>query len=233
MRKQYSQNLKTLREKIKISSEIETQEIDYVLRWLKNKNLKKKMKVKKININELKDWHNDCKGNLFHKSKQFFGITGIKVTNARKREISSWDQPILTQKHGGVLAILMREKNNGVIEFLLYARREPGDLNLKLCPTFSATQSNINLAHGGKKTLLTDLILKCKKKNLISKTIHFEEGARFWRKPNQNLLINVDKKEQIKIKNDDFIWLNLSQIKKLNFVDGVINPFVKTILFMI
>ena len=233
MKKKYYQNLKILRNKIKISSLIETQEINYVLKWLRKKNLKNKMQVKRVNIEELKDWYNDGKGNLLHKSKQFFGITGIKVASAHKREISSWDQPILTQKHGGVLAILMREKKNGIIEFLLYARREPGDSNIKLCPSFSATQSNINLAHGGKKTLLTNLVFDHKKSNLIAKTIHFEEGARFWKKPNQNLIIKVDKKEQLKINNKDFVWLNLSQIKKLNLIDGVVNPFVKTILFMI
>ena len=233
MKKQYSQNLKILRKKIKSSSKIEVQEIDYVLRWLKRKNLKSKMKVKKVNVVELKDWHNDGKGNLFHKSKQFFEIRGVKITSAHKREVPSWDQPILTQKHGGVLAILMRERKNGIIEFLLYARREPGDENIKLCPSFSATQSNINLAHGGKKTLLSNLVFNHKKSNLIAKTIHFEEGARFWKKSNQNLIIKVNKKDQSIINNSDFIWLNLSQIKKLNLIDGVVNPFVKTILFMI
>ena len=127
----------------------------------------------------------------------------------------------------------MREKKNRVIEFLLYARKEPGDINLKLCPSFSATQSNINLAHGGKKTPLTDIILDKKGTNLICKTIHYEEGARFWRKTNQNLLIKINEKRQSKIKGKDFIWLNMSQIKKLNLIKGIINPFVKTILFMI
>ena len=73
MKKIYYQNLKILRNKIKISSLIENQKIDYVLKWVKKKNLKNKMKIKKINIDELKDWHKDGKGNLFHKSKQFFG----------------------------------------------------------------------------------------------------------------------------------------------------------------
>ena len=50
---------------------------------------------------------------------------------------------------------------------------------------------------------------------------------------NQNLIIKINKKEQLKINNKDFMWLNLSQIKKLNLIDGVVNPFVKTILFMI
>ena len=231
--KKYYQNLNTLRNKIKISSRIEMQEIDYVLKWLKKRNSENKMKIKKIKVNELKDWSSDSAGNLFHKSKQFFGVMGIKVTGANEREIVSWDQPILTQKHGGILAILMREKKSGIIEFLLCARREPGDTKIKLCPSFSATQSNINLAHGGKKTLLSNLIFNHKKSNLIAKTIHYEEGARFWQKSNQNLIIRIDKKDQLKINNKSFIWLNLSQIKKLNLTNGVINPFVKTILFMI
>ena len=231
--KKYYQNLNTLRNKIKISFRIEMQEIDYVLKWLKIRNSENKMKIKKIKVNELKDWSSDSGGNLFHKSKQFFGVMGIIVTGAREREIVSWDQPILTQKHGGILAILMREKKEGIIEFLLCARREPGDSNIKLCPSFSATQSNINLAHGGKKTLLTNLVFNHKKSNLIAKSIHFEEGARFWKKSNQNLIIKIDKKQQLKINNKDFIWLNLSQIKRLNLIDGVVNPFVKTILFMI
>ena len=231
--KKYYQNLNTLRNKIKISSKIEMQEIDYVLKWLKKRNLKNKMKVKKIKVNELNDWSSDSGGNLFHKSKQFFGVMGIKVASASEREVVSWDQPILTQKHGGILVILMREKKNGIIEFLLCARKEPGDTKIKLCPSFSATQSNINLAHGGKKTLLSNLIFNHKKTNLIAKTIHYEEGARFWQKSNQNLIIKINKKDQLKINNKGFIWLNLSQIKKLNLINGVINPFVKTILFMI
>ena len=233
MKKKYHQNLKKLRDKIKISSEIEVQEISYVLKWLKLRNLKNKMKVKKININQVRDWSHDKNGNLFHKSKQFFGIEGVKVSSAFGREVSFWNQPIMTQKHGGILAILTREKKNGIVEFLLYARKEPGDIKLKLCPSFSATQSNINLAHGGKKTPLSNLVIDNKRSNLIGKTVHFEEGARFWRKSNQNLLLKIDKKDQLKINNSNFIWLNLSQIKKLNLVDGIINPFVKTILFMI
>ena len=69
MKKKYHQNLKKLRDKIKISSKIEVQEINYVLKWLKLRNLKNKMKVKKININQVRDWHHDKNGNLFHKSK--------------------------------------------------------------------------------------------------------------------------------------------------------------------
>jgi oxidase EvaA len=226
-----NKNLEIFRDKVLISAKKEKKNIQDVLFWLRKRNKENKMKVQKISVNQLKDWNIDKNGNLRHKSGQFFSVEGVKVSGAVEREVSNWQQPILNQKHGGILAILTRE-NNGVIEFLLFARKEPGDSNIKLCPSFSATQSNINRAHGGKKTPLSEFILS-KNKNLICETLHFEEGARFWKKPNKNLLISIDYKKSLKIKNPDFIWLNLSQIKKLNLKKGILNPFVKTILFII
>ncbi len=224
--------LKQFRKKIEFSKKIENKNISDVLKWYKNRIKIDKTKVKKIPISKLKDWKISPNGNIYHKSKQFFSLEGVRVKSASNREVKNWDQPLLFQKHGGILAILVRERNN-IIEFLLNARREPGDGKgeLKLCPTFSATQSNINRAHGGKKTQLSDLILN--NKNIIAKTIHYEEGARFWKKPNQNWLLYINKKQQKKIVGKNFIWLNLSQIKKLNLKKGIINPFVKTILFII
>tara|TARA_B100000989_G_scaffold118628_1_gene87372 strand:- start:1428 stop:2111 length:684 start_codon:yes stop_codon:yes gene_type:complete len=220
-----------LRKKILLSQSIENKDINNILKWLKRRNKTNKMRVSKVPVNTLNNWYIKKNGNLFHKSGQFFSVEGVKVENAIERETSSWSQPILNQKHGGILAILTRT-NNDIVEFLLFARKEPGDNSIKLCPSFSATQSNINRAHGGRKTPLSDFVLN-NKKNIISETIHFEEGARFWKKPNKNVIINVDYKKSLKIKNPDFIWLNLSQIKKLNLKKGLLNPFVKTILFTI
>ena len=216
-----------------ISSKKEKQDIKQILEWLEKKNKLNKMRSKKVPINKLNDWNVKRNGNIYHKSTQFFSIEGVKINSAVEREVKNWDQPILNQKHGGVLAILTKKRSNGIIEFLLFARKEPGDKNIKLCPSFSATQSNINLAHGGKKTDLSNIILNAKKKNIIGETIHYEEGARFWRKPNKNLIILLEQKDYKKITNKNFIWLNLTQIKKLNQIKGIINPFVKTILFMI
>ena len=220
-----------LRKKILLSQNKENKNINNILKWLKGRNKINKMRVRKIPVNQLKDWHIKKNGNLFHKSGQFFSVEGVKVENAIERETSNWQQPILNQKHGGILAILTRT-NKGIVEFLLFARKEPGDTSIKLCPSFSATQSNINRAHGGKKTPLSEFVLN-NKKNIICETIHYEEGARFWKKPNKNVIIDVNYKKSLKIKNPDFIWLNFSQIKKLNFKKGVLNPFVKTILFII
>ena len=37
---------------------------------------------------------------------------GVKTSGASNREVSSWTQSILTQKHGGVLAFISRQTKN-------------------------------------------------------------------------------------------------------------------------
>ena len=60
--------------------------------------------------------------------------------------LSATDYDLIQQWEcrGIPINVVCRGIKNGIIEFLLFARREPGDKNLKLCPSFSATQSNIN-----------------------------------------------------------------------------------------
>ena len=102
--------------------------------------------------------------------------------------MNSWTQPILTQKHGGVLAFISRIVKNKV-EFLIDAKTEPGDdSNIKLCPSFQATQSNMNRAHGGKLPNFYEIVIKLNKAKLIYSTSHNEEGARFWKKSNLNVM---------------------------------------------
>ena len=224
-----NKNYLLLKNILKKSEKIEEKKIDHVLHWLKKISNKDKTKTKIVKLEELDNWiFKD--GKIFHKSKQFFSIEGIKIKNAYNREVKNWSQPILSQKHGGYLAIIFKIEKS-VPKFLLLARREPGDQNLKLCPSFSATQSNINRAHGGKLTNLYNLISN--KRKIFLKTYHYEEGARFIKKINCNLLIKINKKDERFIKDKNFIWLTKSQISKLNFKKGILNPFVKTIMSMI
>ena len=67
------------------------------------------------------------------------------------REVASWDQPIYTQPEGGILGLVARETPDRGVEFLLYAKAEPGNIGvLQLCPSVQSTWSNIRRAHGGK-----------------------------------------------------------------------------------
>ena len=120
-------NLEEFKEKIQNTRHKEDRNIDNLLRWREKFLKKTPVSSKLINFNEVKDWKSDDNGNIHHKSGQFFIVQGVRTTGASNREVNTWDQPILSQKHGGVLAFLSRETKEKGIQFLLEAKTEPGD----------------------------------------------------------------------------------------------------------
>ena len=114
------------------------------------------------------------------------------------------------------------------MNFYPEAKTEPGDGDdIKFCPSYQATISNINKAHGGNKPKLSDIVLNSKGAELIFATSHNEEGGRFWKKTNYNLILLLNKNNNSLIKDKNFIWASLSQIKKLSLINNKVSPFVK------
>ena len=103
----------------------------------------------------------------------------------------------------------------------------------KISPSFQATQSNMNRAHGGKKPIFYDIVVQLKGAELIYYTIHNEEGARFWKKSNWNVIVKLKDPFDKRIKGKNYKWVSLTQLKSLALRDCCVNPFVKTILFML
>ena len=226
--------LKKFKKSLKNSEKKEITEIQSLISWRKKLQNKIKTKSKLINVKQIKDWFFDNNKNLHHKSKQFFKIRGVETKGADGREINSWTQPILTQKHGGVLAFIVRETKELGVQFLVEAKVEPGDNSqIKISPSFQATQSNMNRAHGGKIPDFFDIVIKNRGAELIYYTIHNEEGARFWQKSNWNVIVKLKNPYDKRIKGDNYKWVSLTQIKKIALKNRIVNPFVKTILFML
>ena len=215
-------------------SHLEKSDIKPILSWIKARQKKNKSASKIINLNKCEGWYFDKNSNLHHKSGQFFKIKGVETKGAMGREVKSWTQPILTQKHGGVLAFISRQSKKYGTQFLIDAKIEPGDDSIiKISPSFQATQSNMNQAHGGKKPKFYDIVIQQKSAELIYYTIHNEEGARFWKKSNWNVIVNLKNPNDKRIKGSNYKWVSFKQIKKLALINRYVNPFVKTILFIL
>ncbi len=233
----FKRNLKKLnsfKKEMKKYEHIEDTDVTSILKWVKARQKKVKTVSKLINLNQCKDWFLDKNNNLFHKSQQFFKVKGVETKGAAGREVKSWTQPILTQKHGGVLAFISRQTKKYGTQFLIDVRIEPGDDSiLKISPSFQATQSNMNRAHGGKRPKFYDIVIQNKGAELIYYTIHNEEGARFWKKSNWNVIVKLKNPNDRRIKGDNYRWVSFKQIKKLALKNRYVNPFVKTILFIL
>jgi len=183
-----------------------------ITKWLNNQKKKNKLSVKIINLNKIDKWTYD-NDTISHKSKKFFKIIGIKVLSNFYK--TSWDQPIIKQNEVGVLGIIKDKKSK---KYLLQAKVEPGNINkLQLAPSVQATKSNYTGVHGGLKVPYIDYFLKTKKKINFNQS---EQGFRYYKKFNSNILINNIKNFK---KASNYYWFTKKEIMFLLKKKNIIN----------
>ncbi len=188
-----------------------------LINWLNKQKKLNKLKIQKKNINNLKDWKFK-KNSIFHKTNNFFSIKPFLFKQKNKKIF----QPLIVQREEGILGIIKQSKQ-GKDYYLLQSKIEPGNINgIQISPTIQATKSNYQRKHGGKKTLFLDYFLKPKRNlKIISKVKLSEQGSRFLKKNNWNILLET-KKISIPIKKN-YRWLTKEDIKNLINKKNMIN----------
>jgi len=202
------------------------QKYDEFLAWFEEKN-NNYFVVEQIAFSELDQW-SFTSGNesLVHKSGKFFRIEGIKV-QTNFGEITEWEQPIINQPEIGILGVLTKVIN-GVRYFLMQAKMEPGNVNiLQLSPTVQATKSNFSRVHKGKLPNYLEYFVDSSKSKTLIDQLQTEQGGRFLRKRNRNIVIEVT--EEIEVL-EDFCWLTLFEIKKLLKIDNFVNMDARSVI---
>jgi len=196
-------------------------------KWLEDMNRKILFKIKQVPLYKTKGWYFDDRKNFRHQSGKFFSIEGIKV-KTNSGNVLEWSQPIIRQPEIGILGILCK-KYNGILYFLMQAKVEPGNINkVQISPTVQATKSNFSQVHGGKVPPYLEYFLNMDNKiSIIVDQLQSEQGARFFKKRNRNMIIEIQ--DEIKVL-DNFCWLTLGQIKKLLLYPNIINMDTRTVL---
>ena len=200
--------------------------IPEILDWIRKQNEAVKVHIRRTSFNQLSQWTFDEKlQNLRHVSGSFFSIDGIRV-QTNWGGTPEWEQPIINQPEIGILGIIVREIG-GVLHFLMQAKIEPGNVNnVQISPTLQATKSNYTLVHKGTKPKYLEYFLDPGKTVLLDQ-LQSEQGARFLRKRNRNIIIQV--KEEISLY-DNFVWLTLGQIIRLIGFDNIVNMDTRTVI---
>lgn len=194
--------------------------------WIVSRNREVKVSVERIPLADMDKWHIDEDGSIHHDSGRFFSIVGIDV-KTDYGDNHHWRQPIINQPEVGYLGILTKEFD-GVLYCLMQAKIEPGNVNcVQISPTIQATKSNYSRVHAGKSPNYLDYFVNAKPENIILDQLQSEQGARFLRKRNRNIIIKV--KDDIDVL-QDFCWMTLGQIKELMHYDNLVNMDTRTVL---
>jgi oxidase EvaA len=200
---------------------------DRFLKWMDSRRNAVRIEIEEVPFKDLQKWSFDERsGNLHHETGRFFSIEGICV-KTNWGLVESWTQPIINQPEIGFLGIITKHFN-GVLYFLMQAKIEPGNINyVQLSPTLQATKSNYSKVHKGKAPLYLEYFNGEKSADVLLDQLQSEQGARFLRKRNRNIIIEVH--EEIPV-HDDFCWLTLGQIKKMMSVDNLVNMDTRTVI---
>lgn len=185
--------------------------------------------IEQIFFSDLQKWGFCARtGNLVHDSGRFFSIEGISV-QTNFGPVSNWSQPIINQPEVGFLGIIT-QRFNGVLHFLMQAKMEPGNINMiQLAPTLQATRSNYTRVHQGKSPPFLDYFRDAGRRRVLVDVLQSEQGGRFLRKRNRNIIIELPENEKLPA-SGDYIWLTLGQITRLLQRDNVINMDARTVL---
>ena len=113
----------------------------------------------------------------------------------------------------------------------MQAKAEPGNINTyQLSPTVQATRSNYLQLHGGKRTLYLEFFIDHSKTEVLIDQLQSEQGARFYRKRNRNIIIRIPDDYELKL-NEEFskqpnAYLGLrKEITPKKFTKFAINSF--------
>jgi oxidase EvaA len=197
--------------------------------WVEERRRAHRFEVSRKPLANLSGWSFETDtGDLAHRSGMFFRIEGIEVTTSFGR-VARWMQPIINQPEVGILGFLT-QKIDGVLHFLVQAKMEPGNVNLlQLSPTVQATRSNYKGVHGGSRPLYLDYFLDRTASCFHVDQLQSEQGSRFLRKRNRNMIVEVLPGHTVE-EHPDFRWMTLGQLFDCLNVDNLVNMDSRTVL---
>src|SRR5258708_34791258 len=221
-----------LRDRLQASLPIEPKDPAELVDWLEARRKDVPFSAELIPLRDVAGWNQADNGNIFHTTGQFFRIEGVRVRSAPGvREISGWDQPILTQSEGGILALLCRETQGAGVEFLLQGKADPGNNGyLQFCPTIQSTWENIRGLKGAKRAAFAEYLDPSENVRTIYRSKHNEEGSRFWQKSNENMILFIVDADRLTFNELAYRWASLSQIKEMMLLDNIVGPYVRTVV---
>jgi oxidase EvaA len=195
--------------------------------WLASRNKSCDMRVKRISLQESKEWLFDnykiCRRDHF-----FFSVVGTEVRKCGIR-LPHLDQPLIHQPEIGILGFLLFRGHAGR-EILVQCKPEPGNIPLcQLAPTVQATVSNYTRKHNGKATAYLEHFTGRNKGTLFSDTLQSEQGTRFLGKYNRNLVIEVPSGDKPR-ENENTKWVPIESLTHLLKNDFTINTDARSVL---
>ena len=182
--------------------------IDNIISFITKQKSFYELDVTQIPLKDLKNWHY-TENEIYHEQHKYFKVIAVDV-EIGNREVINWTQPMVEPAQEG-LCVFICKKVNGILHFAVQTKLECGNFDIiELAPTIQTLTGDYK-AKSSENLPFLDYALNAKKENIIYDTLQSEEGGRFYREQNRNMIIFAGKEFPTALP-DNFIWLTLNQL---------------------
>ena len=158
-------------------------------------------------------------------NNKFFVVAGKKI-EVVGREVSRWSQPFIQPINKGVNAIFVDwkyEKLRCLIQF-------KGEWGLEDGVGIGPTIQTSNAVKKDKSESVVYEELEKKHNNILFDALQSEEGGRFYREENRNVILETDLDELRKGIGDNYMILDYEDIISLTKKGGIINVQLRSLM---
>lgn len=201
-------NFNFLKSTLQNSGELHS--FDDLIQFITKRKAHYELEVLKIPIASIQNWvvENDV---IRHIDNKYFRVIAAKV-EIENREVVSWMQPMIEPAQEGICAFVCKEIN-GLLHFIVQTKVEAGNFDiLELAPTVQCLTGNYRNEKGSSQMPFLKYALESKQENIIYDTLQSEEGGRFYKEQNRNMLILADDSIALELP-ENYIWMTLNQMQ--------------------
>ncbi|MBG0791826.1 MAG: NDP-hexose 2,3-dehydratase family protein [Desulfovibrionaceae bacterium] len=193
-----------------MSRQPELTDFDRIISWLTTLKCGVEMSVRRKPVDRLEGWRLTG-DSLAHESGRYFSVIGVEV-RAGNREVISWSQPLL--EHFGVgLCGFLTQMQDGVLQFLVSARVEPGNRDIvEFGPTVA--RSGVPDGVAPAPVPLAEYFSAGEDVEVVFDAVHSEEGGRFYHFRNRYMVVEAKPGVDVDVP-DGCMWMTLAQISRL------------------
>ncbi len=184
------------------------------------------MFVSKIDLKKLDKW---CytENEIHHIDHKYFKIIAVDVT-IDNREVVNWSQPMVEPAQEGLCAFVCKEID-GLMYFVVQAKLECGNYDtIELAPTVQCLTGNYKKTDKNKLPFL-DYVLNAPKEQVVFDTMQSEEGGRFYKEQNRNMLVMADETISETLP-EHYIWMSLNQMYEFIKFNNYLNIQARSLI---
>jgi oxidase EvaA len=184
------------------------------------------LEIQKIDLNAMKNWVFE-KNQIRRFDNKYFRVIAVDV-EIGNREVVNWTQPMIEPAQEGLCAFVCKEIN-GLLHFAVQAKLECGNHDIiELAPTVQCLTGNYRETKENSLPFL-DYVLHVKPEQIVFNTLQSEEGGRFYKEQNRNMIIIAGDEVPVELP-DKFIWMTLNQLSTFLKFNNFLNIQARSLI---